>query len=85
MNIDSFSMLMYLVSALFRPLLANAMGHPSVLSSTSSYGNHKPTLACRHSIPSPTPDAAVSKYRLGSFSLQNHAHHMFDDSFHLFL
>ena len=58
----SLSLTLYLISALVRLLLANAIMHNSVLSGTLVHANHKLPFACRSPEPSTTTNAFVSKY-----------------------
>ena len=55
----SLSILLELVSALVKLLLANAIGCNNMLSGVSSLGNCIPFLICRTPAPYPTPDVSV--------------------------
>ena len=69
------SMLLYPVSALVRVLLANAIGCNAMLSGGSSFGNCILSLTHRRSVPYPTPNTYVSRYR-GSFHCRTlYIHH----------
>ena len=55
-------MLLYLHSALVRLLLANAVSLRMVLFGAVSLGHVIPSLVCNRAVPSPIPDASVSRY-----------------------
>ena len=69
----SFSMLLYLHSALVRLLLANAIGLGWCCLEQYLLGMFVPSLVCNRVVPSPIPDASVSRYR-GLISSQNIMH-----------
>ena len=61
-------MLLYKVSALDRPLMANAIGQRILLPGVSPVRQFISFLICNKPAPKPTPDASVSRY-MGFFSL----------------
>ena len=58
----SISVMLYLLSALDRLLLANAMGLSMLLLSALSLWQLVPLLVCSRAAPSVTPDVSVSRY-----------------------
>ena len=73
MSNTSLSMLLYLVSAVLRLLLANAIGQIAVLSGAMFSGNCKLSLTYNRPDPNPKLNASVSEYRY-SFSLESVIH-----------
>ena len=69
----SFSMLLYIVSALDGLLLVMAMELGAILPGVLLKGQFISPIICSSPAPSPTPDTSVSK-NCGSFSLQNLMH-----------